>query len=86
VEISRIIASGIGKAQEARLELARVLASLNHNVEIPYPDIDTKLKAQQYIGLEMAQLKKEKVEFLQTIIPKWIEEADKRQKEWDLQP
>jgi nitrite reductase (cytochrome c-552) len=86
VEISRIIASGIGKAQEARLELARVLASLNHNVEIPYPDIDTKLKAQQFIGLEMAQLEKEKAEFLQTIIPKWIEEADKRQKEWDLQP
>jgi cytochrome c nitrite reductase small subunit len=86
VEISRIIASGIGKAQEARLELARVLAFLNHNEEIPYPDIATKQKAQQFIGLEMAQLKEEKATFLQTIVPKWLEEADKRQKNWYQKP
>jgi nitrite reductase (cytochrome c-552) len=86
VEISRIIASGIGKAQEARLELARVLASLDHTEEIPYPDIATKAKAQQFIGLQMAQLNQEKAKFLRTIVPKWLEEADNRQKEWDQQP
>jgi|WetSurMetagenome_2_1015567.scaffolds.fasta_scaffold19349_4 nitrite reductase (cytochrome c-552) len=35
VEISRIIAAGIDKAQEARIEIARVLASLNYNKEVP---------------------------------------------------
>lgn len=84
VEISRIIASGIGKAQEARLELARVLASLDHNEEIPYPDIATKEKAQRFIGLEMASLTREKEEFLKTIVPKWLEEAEKREATWAI--
>lgn len=86
VEISRIIGSGIAKAQEARLELARILASLGHNKEIPYPDITTKAKAQQFIGLDMALLKDEKTGFLQTVIPQWIEQANNRQKEWQSQP
>lgn len=83
VEISRIIASGIAKAQDARIELARVLAGLGHNQEIPYPDISSKAKAQQLIGLEMARLKSDKSEFLRTIVPKWNEEADVRQKQWN---
>jgi len=82
VEISRIIASGIIKTQEARLELARVLASLGHNDEVPYPEIATKEKAQEFIGLEMAKLGKEKAEFLKTIVPQWVEEATARQNEW----
>jgi len=83
VEISRIIASGIAKAQDARIELARVLAGLGHNQEIPYPDISSKAKAQQLIGLEMARLKSDKSEFLRTIVPEWNEEADARQKQWN---
>jgi nitrite reductase (cytochrome c-552) len=83
VEISRLIASGISKAQDARIELARVLADLGHNKEIPYPDISSKAKAQQFIGLEMARLNSDKSEFLRTIVPKWAKEADARQKEWN---
>jgi nitrite reductase (cytochrome c-552) len=85
VEISRIIASGIDKAQEARLALSRILAGLNVTKEISYPDITTKVKAQQYIGLEMSKLNKEKAEFISTVIPVWIEKAETRQKEWDKQ-
>jgi nitrite reductase (cytochrome c-552) len=82
IEISRIIASGIAKAQDARLELSRTLASLGYNQEIPYPDIATKAKAQQYIGLDMASLRKEKAIFIDNVIPGWIEQANNRQKEW----
>jgi nitrite reductase (cytochrome c-552) len=53
--------------------------------EISYPDITTKVKAQQYIGLEMSKLNKEKAEFISTVIPVWIEKAETRQKEWDKQ-
>jgi nitrite reductase (cytochrome c-552) len=42
--------------QDARLKLARVLANLGHNEPIPYPDISTKAKAQEYIGLDMKKL------------------------------
>jgi nitrite reductase (cytochrome c-552) len=82
LETSRIIAGGIAKAQESRLFLSRVLAGLGHNEEIPYPDIDTKAKAQVYIGLDMAVLKREKEEFLKSVVPGWLEAADTRQKTW----
>jgi len=59
------------------------LAALDHNEAIPYPDITSKELAQQYIGLDMVELNKEKTEFLRTIVPRWLEEADARQKEWD---
>jgi nitrite reductase (cytochrome c-552) len=83
VELSRIIASGIAMAQEARIKLARVLASLGFNEEIPYPDIATKAKAQIYIGLEMIKLYEEKKIFLETILPGWIEAGKEREKSYE---
>jgi nitrite reductase (cytochrome c-552) len=71
IEVSRILASGFDISGEARVKLARVLASLDHNQEIPYPDIDTKEKAQKYIGLDMAKLNKEKAEFIKQVVPEW---------------
>ncbi len=72
VEISRIIAGGIAFAQEARVRLARVLSSLGYNQEVPYPDINTKTKAQEYTGLDMKKLNEEKQVFIGTIIPEWM--------------
>jgi nitrite reductase (cytochrome c-552) len=83
VEISRIIASGIEKAQEARLSLARILALYHITTPLPYPDISTKAKAQQFIGLDMAALKNEKAAFIRDVLPLWDEKAEIRQKEWD---
>lgn len=82
VEISRIIASGIVKSQEARVQLARVLADLGHNEEIPYPDITTKEKAQKFIGLDMDALIAEKEEFKAKVLPVWMNEAKKREAAW----
>lgn len=72
VEISRVIASGIVIVQEARLELSRILTSLGYNEEVPYPDIETKAKAQLYIGLPMDELNREKKVFKETVIPEWV--------------
>ena len=83
VEISRIIAAGIGRSQEARVKLARLLASLGFNEELPYPDIDTKAKAQAFIGLDMQKLNAEKAEFLRTMVPEWMKQAEEREKAWD---
>jgi nitrite reductase (cytochrome c-552) len=79
VETGRVIGTGIVLAQEARLKLARLLASLGHNEEIPYPDLSTKQRAQEFIGLNMDQLREEKAEFLETILPKWIEKSKARE-------
>ncbi|TAJ12444.1 ammonia-forming cytochrome c nitrite reductase [Marinilabiliaceae bacterium JC017] len=84
VEISRVISTGITIAQEARIKLARVLAHLGQNDTIPYPDIETKEKAQLFVGLDRVKLQKEKNEFLETVVPQWIEEAKKREASYDV--
>jgi len=84
VELSRIISGGITMAQEARVKLARLLASLGVDDEVPYPDISTKAKAQAFIGLDMPKLGAEKKIFLETVLPQWIETGLDREKGYEL--
>ncbi|MFV0267625.1 MAG: ammonia-forming cytochrome c nitrite reductase subunit c552, partial [Draconibacterium sp.] len=86
VEIGRVISTGITIAQETRIKLARLLADLDFNQEVPYPDIATKAKAQEFIGLDMAKLNAEKQEFLTTVVPEWEKQAEEREKTYDLKP
>lgn len=83
VETSRIIGAGIAKAGEARIKLTRLLASLGHFEEIPYPDISSKSKAQAFIGLDMVSLEAEKQQFINNVLPKWIEEGRQRESKWN---
>ncbi|MFO7721601.1 MAG: ammonia-forming cytochrome c nitrite reductase subunit c552, partial [Bacteroidales bacterium] len=80
LEAARVVSNGITYAQESRIKLARLLASLGYKEAVPYPDISTKAKAQQYIGLPMEDLRKEKELFLRTVLPKWLDEAAEREK------
>lgn len=84
VEISRVIAGAITEIQEARIDLARLLADLGHNEAVPYPDISTKAKAQEFIGLDMNKLNAEKEIFLNTIVPGWLEKARQRESKWGI--
>jgi len=85
VETGRIITSGIIRAQDARVKLARLLARLGHNEEIPYPDISTKAKAQVFTGLDMEKLHAEKQEFLETVVPVWLDIAEEREKSYPVE-
>jgi nitrite reductase (cytochrome c-552) len=80
VETGRIISGGIVIAQDARIKLARLLASLNYNQEVPYPDISTKAKAQEFIGLDMRKLQADKKVFIETVIPEWVKAGQEREK------
>ena len=82
LEIGRVISNGITYAQEARIKLARVLASKGFNKEVPYPDITTKAKAQQYIGLDMATLVKDKETFKKTTLVEWMNKAKERESKY----
>jgi len=84
VEVSRIVSSATATAQEARIKLARLLAELGFTGEVPYPDISTKEKAQEYVGLDMDKLRAEKQEFKENIIPKWLEEARAREAKMEV--
>ena len=84
VETGRIITSGITLAQEARIKLSRILVSSGYQGEVPYPDISTKEKAQEYIGLDMESLRKAKNNFLEEVLPEWIEAGKQRERSYDL--
>jgi nitrite reductase (cytochrome c-552) len=79
VEISRVIGTGITIAQESRIKLSRLLYSLGHTGEVPYPEISTKAEAQAFIGMDAATLREEKREFIQTVLPQWDREAAERE-------
>jgi nitrite reductase (cytochrome c-552) len=70
LEVARIIGNGIDKSQEARVVLSGILASLKVD-KVFYPDISTKEKAQEAVGLNMIALRKEKEEFKNVILPAW---------------
>jgi nitrite reductase (cytochrome c-552) len=79
IETGRIISTGITIAEEARIKLSRLLASFGQTGEIPYPDIATKAKAQEFINLDLNKMNAEKKEFLEQVLPGWLETAKKRE-------
>jgi nitrite reductase (cytochrome c-552) len=83
IEIGRIISTGLTLAGETRIQLARLLAAKGFNQPVPYPDIATKEKAQQFIGLDMNKMRADKEAFKQNLLPKWIEEAREREAGYD---
>jgi nitrite reductase (cytochrome c-552) len=85
IEVGRVISTGITITQETRIKLARLLAQLGYNQEIPYPDIDSKAKAQQFIGLDMPKLNTEKQDWLQTVVPQWMNAGKEREKTYDAE-
>ncbi len=84
VEIARVYASGLDKVQESRLKLARLLADLGFNKAIVMPDIDTKEKAQRFIGMDIEKLIAEKETFKKNLIPVWLEEAKQREAKMEI--
>lgn len=81
-ESARVIGLGLEKAQEARLEISRVLASLGHSSPVPMPDISTKAKAQELIGLDMKTLNANKKVFMETVVPEWLKQAMEREAQY----
>jgi nitrite reductase (cytochrome c-552) len=79
IESLRILSSGVHKVSLARVEIARLLADLGYNKPVQMPDISTKAKAQEYLGLNMQELQASKDRWLKTTLPTWMEKAEERQ-------
>lgn len=74
IEIQRILAHGLDKSMQAQIETQKVLYA--HGVkDVEMPDLSTKAKAQEYIGLDMKKEIEKKENWKKTVVPKWIEEA-----------
>ncbi|MDO4190632.1 MAG: ammonia-forming cytochrome c nitrite reductase [Bacteroidales bacterium] len=74
-EIARILSGGLYNAQQARLAISKVLAKHGFTGDVPMPDISTKEKAQEYIGIDIKDKEMKKSEFMKNIQPQWIEDA-----------
>ena len=74
VETMRILSHGLDKALQAQLVLKDLLYSYGVT-EVEMPDLSTKAKAQEYIGLDMATFRAQKAEFMKNVVPGWIKEA-----------
>ena len=83
-EVTRLLSHSVDYAQQARLQIVKVLAKHGFTGDIPMPDVSTKAKAQQYIGLDMPKLEEKNQRFLDEIVPKWIEDAKAKGKLIDL--
>lgn len=75
VETQRILAHSLDKSYQAQLEIQKVLSAIGVKGEFPMPDISTKAKAQEYIGLDMKTLHANKDKFKSEIIPQWVAKA-----------
>ncbi len=79
VEALRVVGTSIDRANKARKELALLLVKLGVGYPVELPDISTKEKAQEVIGLDMEYLNKDKQEFLNTTAVEWDKKAKERQ-------
>jgi nitrite reductase (cytochrome c-552) len=79
LEAARVLGNSIQKGEQARRELAGILIKHNVSLPVPMPDISTKEKAQAYIGLDMAAIEAQKLNFLENVVPKWDAEAKARE-------
>ncbi len=78
LESARILGTSISKSQEAIGLMLEYLAKAGKQPPV-IPDISTKGKAQQFIGLDMPKLFQTKDEFIKTILPQWDKAAEERQ-------
>lgn len=74
-EVLRLLGDGVDRASQVRILLIKLLSHLGYSGEVPMPDLSTKEKAQQYIGLDIKKEEADKEKFLNTVIPQWLEEA-----------
>ncbi len=71
-EALRVLATSIQKAQEASLELTSIFRKYGVDYPIEMPDLSTKEKAQEFIGLDMEQINREKEEWKEEVLPQWL--------------
>ena len=71
-EALRVLATSIQKVNEARIILATIFSKYGQAYPIELPDISTKEKAQRYIGLDPEQMRQDKNEWKERVLPQWL--------------
>lgn len=78
-EALRVLGTSIQKSNEARILLTEILVKRGVEVPVKLPDISTKEKAQQFVGLPMDEIRGQKNDFLKNTLPEWLKQAEERE-------
>ncbi|MEZ9155806.1 ammonia-forming nitrite reductase cytochrome c552 subunit [Vibrio sp. 10N.286.52.E2] len=78
-----ILGTAVDRAADARTKIVRLLAKKGITDPIEIPDISTKEAAQKALGMDMDKMNAEKQHFLDTVVPKWEEQAEKREANYE---
>lgn len=82
-EALRVLGLGMDYAQQARLELAAVLAELGHIGPVPLPDYSTHEAVMAFLGVDLQQHRRQKATFIEVVLPEWERRAAERHRAWD---
>lgn len=75
LESQRVLADGMYNAMEADNTMNLLIDRKNIVGKFVMPDINTKEKAQKFIGLDITKEKAAKEQFKKTVVPNWIKQA-----------
>ncbi|MFA0232813.1 ammonia-forming cytochrome c nitrite reductase subunit c552, partial [Vibrio sp. 10N.261.45.A7] len=78
-----VLGTAVDRAADARTKIIRLLAKKGITESIEIPDISTKEAAQKALGMDMDKMNAEKQHFLDTVVPKWEEQAEKREASYE---
>ncbi|MFA0524887.1 ammonia-forming nitrite reductase cytochrome c552 subunit [Vibrio sp. 10N.222.52.C3] len=78
-----VLGTAVDRAADARTKIIRLLAKKGITDPIEIPDISTKEAAQKALGMDMDKMNAEKQHFLDTVVPKWEEQAEKREANYE---
>lgn len=73
--VLKVLGTGLDRIADARTQLAVVLTKHNVAQPVQVPDISTAEKAWKVMGIDIEKDRKEKAEFLKTVVPQWEKEA-----------
>lgn len=75
LESQRVLADGMFNAMEADNTMNLLIDRKKLSGKFIMPDINTKEKAQKFIGLDIPAVRAAKAKFLKTVVPEWIKKA-----------
>ncbi|MDO5615460.1 MAG: ammonia-forming cytochrome c nitrite reductase [Cruoricaptor ignavus] len=75
LESQRVLGDGLYLAVQAESKMNDVANKRNISGKFAMPDISTKAKAQQLIGLDMHKEEERKAHFMKTVVPEWLKKA-----------
>lgn len=78
IESQRVLGDGMYYAMQAEQGINDWILKKGVTAKFVMPDISTKAKAQQYIGLDIPKEKAAKEKFLKDVVPQWLQKAKEK--------